>query len=85
MKNPFANTSEPFDLISTVKGGFPVRLRGKIYPAEPEVGIPCRYIGELEVLTLSGRNASFLNLTEAHEQTLCEEIFRQTNNPDFNF
>ena len=48
---------------TTVRDGFPVLVKGRVCPPEPDVGLSTRYLDWMEVLTLRGKPADFLKLT----------------------
>lgn len=48
------------EIDTVVLGGFPVRVRGVVQPADPDAGYPNPYIEDVCVLTTRGRPASFI-------------------------
>lgn len=72
-------SNQTFEVQVRVKGGFPVVVRGEIYPAERDVGLMTRYIGDYTVFTLKGQWASWLNLTLEQENRMIEDVWTEIN------
>ena len=68
---------QTFTVEVSVKGGFPVIVKGVIGGAEPDVGHYGAGIDDYEVFTLKGKSASFLRLTTVEEQLMLEEVWRK--------
>ena len=68
---------QQFEVEVKVKGGFPVIAVGEIYPADPDVGFPRRYLGCYELLTMKRKSASWLKLSRPDEVKLDEDIWDQ--------
>lgn len=65
-------SSRDFDIVASIRNGFPVRLLGTF--GQDEEGF---YIDSIEVLTTTGRSTSFLKLTPAEEETLTQTAANQ--------
>ncbi len=57
---------------TTIRGGFPLRVRFRMCPAEPDVGIMSAYAEIDEILTPAGKSAEFLNFTDKELDEIAE-------------
>lgn len=48
------------EIDTVVLGGFPVRVRGVVHPADPDVGYLDAYVDDICISTMRGRPASFI-------------------------
>lgn len=62
------------ELEVTIRGGFPLIVKYRIYPAEPDVGIFGNQIEIDEILTVRGQPADFLKITEKEEEEIVADI-----------
>jgi len=49
---------------ATTRDGFPVIVKGRVCPPEPDVGLDTQYLDWMEVQTIKGKPADFLKLSE---------------------
>jgi hypothetical protein len=61
---------------TTVRRGFPVIVKGHLCPAEPDVGLMSEGVEDMEVLTLNGKPADFLKLTERELEKLADDFLQ---------
>ena len=66
---------------TNIKNGLPVTAEGVIESPEPDVGLFCPYVSDLEIRWLSGHVCN-LPLSEADEQRICDEILETVNDTD---
>jgi hypothetical protein len=70
------------EALTTVKGGFPVLVRGVIYAAEPDVGYMNDWIEDVEIFTTTGKPAPWLKLSQKDldtaEQALWDALERRS-------
>lgn len=67
--------STPFEVTVHIRRGFPLLVKGEVYPAEPDVGLPRSYFGEIDILTRDGKSAAFLKLTPQEVDHIEEEVW----------
>lgn len=61
----------------TIRGGFPLIVKFQVHPSEPDVGIFGPQIEIWEILTPRRQSAEFLNITEAEEDSIVEQLHDQ--------
>lgn len=76
--------SYKFEVECVVKGGFPVLVRGSLYPSEPDVGIMGEYIDDYEILTVKGKSCEWLKLSQDQVDDLLVDAHEKIprNDPD---
>ena len=65
------------EIQTTIRRGFPVVVKFYSCPAEPDVGIQYPYVEIDEVLTMKGKSADFLKLTDAELSEIEEKVGEQ--------
>lgn len=70
---------------SSVCGGFPVKVSGLLCPAEPDVGIPQPYFDDIQIFTLKGKPAGFLEkkMTSLDWDAVEVALHEKLNNEEF--
>lgn len=56
------------------RGGFPLKARCEVCPAEHDVGIMRPYVDDFELFTMAGKPADFLKITKDEEEEITEAI-----------
>ena len=73
-------TNNSIEIDTTIKGGLPISARADVYSC-PHWEYPGRdYLEELEIFFLNGYPFK-MELSEADENKVCEEIFEAFNEP----
>lgn len=64
-----------FKVEVTVRGGFPIVVRGEVCPPESENGIRSSYLDYLDYSTLKGGSVDWLKLTREEEEEIEEKVW----------
>ena len=64
----------PFEVQVTIRGGFPLVVRGEVSPAEADVGLSTR-LEDLDIRTTKGTQVSWLKISRNEIFSIEEQVW----------